>query len=85
MALADRRQWDEAEEDFRAAAEIAATERYPYAEGRSLAEWGRMLLATGAPDRAARHLEGALDIFRRLGAWGDAVTSHAALQEMGQA
>lgn len=79
MALAGARRWDEAEETFRESASLAATILYPYAEARALAEWGRMLLVAGAPDRARQRLEQALAIFRRLGARGDVTTTEHAL------
>jgi hypothetical protein len=65
---------------------LALTRRigYPYAEGRLLATWGRLHTRRGEREPARARLEGALAIFRRLGARRDAErTEHALLSLSG--
>jgi hypothetical protein len=67
MVLATRRSWDEAEHVFEEAVSVARSIRYPYAEARTLYEWG--LMHVGGPDtkQGRERLEEAVEIFRRLG------------------
>lgn len=65
MVLARQRRWDEAERAFEEAVSVARSIRYPYAEARSLYEWGSM--QAGRPKAERRRLEEAAGIFRRLG------------------
>jgi tetratricopeptide (TPR) repeat protein len=67
MVLARRAAWDEAERAFEEAASVARSVRYPYAEARTLYEWGLMYADRTDPRRARERLEEAAEIFRRLG------------------
>jgi len=60
--------WEEAEESFQEALSLAEAISCPYAAGRTLYEYGTMLLREGSPEAARGRLEDALTIFRRLGA-----------------
>ncbi|CAA9466152.1 MAG: hypothetical protein AVDCRST_MAG58-3500 [uncultured Rubrobacteraceae bacterium] len=66
MVLVRRRRADEAEGVFQEAVSVARLLRYPYAEARSLYEWG--LMQTGRPEtkQGWDRLEEAAEIFRRL-------------------
>ena len=66
MVLARQRRWDEAERAFEEAVSVARSVPYPYAEARSLYEWGSM--RAGRPETERGRLEEAAGIFRRLGA-----------------
>jgi tetratricopeptide (TPR) repeat protein len=65
MVLARDRRWDAAERAFEEAVSVARSLRYPYAEARSLYEWGSM--QAGRPESGRGRLEEAAGIFRRLG------------------
>jgi hypothetical protein len=65
MVLARQRRWDETEHAFEEAVSVARSVRYPYAEARSLYEWGSM--QAGRPETEQGRLEQAAEIFRRLG------------------
>jgi tetratricopeptide (TPR) repeat protein len=67
MGLARRWRWDKAERAFEEAVTVARSVRHPYAEARTLYEWG--LMYAGKPDpRQARELfEKADEVFRVLG------------------
>jgi tetratricopeptide (TPR) repeat protein len=65
MVLARDRRWDEAERAFEEAVSVARSLRYPYAEARSLYEWGSM--QAGGPESGRGRLEEAAGIFGRLG------------------
>jgi tetratricopeptide (TPR) repeat protein/transcriptional regulator with XRE-family HTH domain len=64
--LASQDRWDEARQVFEAGVSLTRSMPYPYAEGRLLAEWGRMEM--DRPDVARQLLEEALVIFQQLGA-----------------
>jgi tetratricopeptide (TPR) repeat protein len=66
MVLARQRRWDEARHAFEEAVSVARSIRYPYAEARSLYEWGSM--RAGKPETERDRIEEAAGIFRRLGA-----------------
>jgi hypothetical protein len=65
MVLARDRRWDAAERAFEEAVSVARSLRYPYAEARSLYEWGSM--QAGGPESGRGRLEEAAGIFGRLG------------------
>ena len=65
MVLASQCRWDEAERAFEEAVSIARSLRYPYAEARSLHEWGSM--QAGGSETKRGRLEEAAGNFRRLG------------------
>jgi hypothetical protein len=46
--------------------------RNPYAEARVLEGYGQMLSGSGDAEKAVDHLEKALELYRSLGARGDA-------------
>jgi len=60
--------WEEAEESFEEALSLAEATSCPYAAGRTLYEYGTMLLRVGNSEVARGRLKEALTIFRRLGA-----------------
>ena len=66
MVLARRRRADEAEGVFQEAVSVARSLHYPYAEARSLYEWG--LMQTGRPQtkQSRDRLEEAAEIFQSL-------------------
>jgi hypothetical protein len=67
MVLARRRRADEAEDAFQEAVSAARSLRYPYAEARSLYEWGLMLAGRPETKQGRDRLEEAAEIFQRLG------------------
>jgi DNA-binding SARP family transcriptional activator len=68
VVLSRRGNWEEAEASFREALTLAEAISCPYAAGRTLYEYGVMLLGAGSSEAARSRLEEALTIFRRLGA-----------------
>jgi tetratricopeptide (TPR) repeat protein len=82
MILARQGRWEEAEQIFGQAVSLAQAMPYPYAEGRSHYEWGRMDLEQGDRQQARKHLEDANVIFQRLGAQKDIERTERALHEL---
>lgn len=66
--LARQERWPEAEAAFEEALSLCRDIPFPYGEGRTLYEIGRMGEARGEPEQARSAFEGALSIFRQLGA-----------------
>jgi tetratricopeptide (TPR) repeat protein len=67
MVLVRRHRRDEAERAFEEAVSVARSSRYPYAEARTLYEWGLMHVGGPDPERGRDRLEEAAEIFRELG------------------
>ena len=67
MVSAWRLRWDEAERAFEEAVSVARSVRYPYAEARSLYEWGLMHAGKADLKQGLDRLEAAAEIFRGLG------------------
>jgi tetratricopeptide (TPR) repeat protein len=74
MVLSRQERWDEAEQAFSEAVSVARPMPYPYAEARSLYEWGKM------GEQSRQKLEEALAIFQRLGAKKDMERTEQALE-----
>jgi tetratricopeptide (TPR) repeat protein len=68
VASTRRGHWDEAERHFADAVISALRLPYPFAEARTLLEWGMMCDARGEPEQALERLGRARTIFRQLGA-----------------
>jgi tetratricopeptide (TPR) repeat protein len=68
MVLGQQHRWEEAERVFTEAVSLAHAMPYPYAEGRSLYEYGLLHVRRGEPEQARARLEEALAVFRQLGA-----------------
>jgi tetratricopeptide (TPR) repeat protein len=66
--LAGRRRRADAERTFKESASIARSLRYPYAEARTLYEWGLMYTSGPNPQQGQDRFEEGAGIFRRLGA-----------------
>lgn len=66
MVLARLRRADEAEGVFQEAVSVARSLRYPYAEARSLYEWGLMHAGRSETKQGRDRLEEAARIFRKL-------------------
>ena len=71
MLLASQGHWQQAEQALQESISLAHTMPYPYAEGRSLFEYGVLQGKSGDPGRACERLSQALAIFQRLGARKD--------------
>jgi tetratricopeptide (TPR) repeat protein len=66
--LAGRRRRADAERAFKESASIVRSLRYPYAEARTLYEWGLMYTSGPNPQQGQDRFEEGAGIFRRLGA-----------------
>jgi hypothetical protein len=71
MVLGQQHRWDEADQVFAESVSLARAMPYPYAEGRSLYEYGLLDVQRGALERARARLEEARSIFSALGAKND--------------
>jgi len=71
MVLMRQRQVEEADRALQEGLELARSLPYPYAEARILYRVGLLEQQQGEPEQAQERLEGALMIFRRLGARKD--------------
>jgi class 3 adenylate cyclase/tetratricopeptide (TPR) repeat protein len=80
-SLADRERWPEAEAAFEESLTLCRGIPYPYGEGRTLYELGRMWMSRGEPERARLTFESALNIFRRLGARPSIASTEEALSQ----
>ncbi|HEX8917378.1 MAG TPA: tetratricopeptide repeat protein, partial [Chloroflexota bacterium] len=82
MIAAGRARYDEAENDFSSAMELARTQGYRVEEGRSLYEYGRMLATRGDRDAARKCFGQALRLFREIGAHAYADRTERAISEL---
>lgn len=71
MVMARHERWEDAEQAFEGAVDIARTLSMPYEEAQALHEWGVMLQHAGRQEEAGAKLQEALEIFARLGARHD--------------
>jgi tetratricopeptide (TPR) repeat protein/DNA-binding XRE family transcriptional regulator len=83
MILGQQHQWEQADQIFAEAVSLAHAMPYPYAEGRSLHEYGVLHVQCGEPEQARERLEEALAIFRHLGARPDVERTEHALHALG--
>jgi tetratricopeptide (TPR) repeat protein len=83
MVLIRHGQWEEAQRSLEAAASLARSMPYPYAEAHALCEYGVLHAKKGEPQRARGRLEEALAIFRRLGARKDLERTEQLLTTLG--
>jgi DNA-binding SARP family transcriptional activator/tetratricopeptide (TPR) repeat protein len=79
MALVQQRRWDKADRVFTEGTSLAHAMPYPYAEGRVLQEYGRMLAIRREPEQGRILLLEALALFQRLGARLDVQRTKQAL------
>jgi tetratricopeptide (TPR) repeat protein/transcriptional regulator with XRE-family HTH domain len=79
MTLGHQHRWKESEQLFAEAVLLAQAISYPYAEGRSHYQYGRLHLQRGEQEEARDRLAQAQAIFRRLGAGKDMVWTEQAL------
>jgi len=83
MILRQQQRWEEADRVFADALSLARDMPYPYAEGRSLYEYGVLHVQRAEPEQAREVLGEALAIFRHLGARPDVERTKHALHALG--
>lgn len=82
VVLNRQQRWSEAARVFAEAVSLAHAMPYPYAEGRTLYEYGLMHVERGEPEQARGWLEQALAIFRYLAARPYVERTERALDEL---
>jgi tetratricopeptide (TPR) repeat protein len=75
-------QWGEAARSLEDGVALVRSMPYPYAEARLLDVYGRLHTQKGEPEAARERLEGALAIFRRLGARTDVERTEQAIADL---
>jgi eukaryotic-like serine/threonine-protein kinase len=82
MILDRRGVRNDAERLFAAAVSLASRILYPYAQGRTLYEWGMARAGAGKAEDARKHVNDALTIFQQLGARKDIEATERALERL---